>query len=189
MGYLGYSLYTHVRGRGPPRSAAVVALAVGTQFPDLVDKPLSWMLGILPSGHSMAHSLLVAVPLALLAVQLGSAIGRKKAGAAFAFGYLSHLPGDVVYPAMIGGKANVGFLFWPLVPAPESEASVGFVEMVRTLFGQYLTEILTGQLSAYIALEICLLLSVFLLWLYDGLPPFRALVGWGRGRARELSSR
>lgn len=175
VGYLAYSLLTRLFwGRGP-RSGAVVALAIGTQFPDLVDKPLAWTFGILPSGLSFAHSALVALPLASLAVLVAAAFRRRHVGIAFGFGYLSHLPGDAFYPLLVGGQPKFGFLLWPLIPARGGDTGVGFVEMFRTLFGRYLNELLTAQLSPYLALELGLMGSVVLLWLYDGMPPLRAL--------------
>ncbi|WP_158056466.1 metal-dependent hydrolase [Halorussus halophilus] len=191
VGYLCYSLFARVRYGRAPRAVPVVALAVGTQFPDLVDKPLAWTFGVLPSGHSLAHSALVAVPLALLAVTLGRRAAARNptsdfrgAGTAFAVGYLSHLPGDVFYPVIVGGKPNVGFLLWPLVPAAESPTSVGFLEIVRLLFARFVGELFSGAFSTYLALELGLLLCVFALWLADGVPPFGALVS-RRERRRE----
>lgn len=175
VGYIAYSLLTRLLWRRAPRSGAVVALAIGTQFPDLVDKPLAWTFGITPSGYSIAHSLFVALPLASLAVLVGAALHRRHVGFAFAVGYLSHLPGDVFYPMLVGGQPTASPVLWPLVAAGEPETSVGFVEMFRTLFGRYLNELLTAQLSPYLALELGLMGSVVLLWLYDGMPPLRAL--------------
>lgn len=177
-GYLCYSLLVHLLARRAPRAWPVVALAFGTQVPDLVDKPLAWTLGILPSGHSLAHSLFVALPVSALVVTVAWGLGRRQVGAAFAFGYLSHLPGDVLYPVLVGGEPNFGFLFWPLVPAAEPETSVGLLATVRTLLDQYVTELASSTFTPYLALELGLLLSVFLLWLYDGMPPLRSL--WSR---------
>jgi hypothetical protein len=53
VGYLLYSVSCVLWGRYPTR-IGVAALAFGTQFPDLVDKPLGWWLGVLPSGQSFA---------------------------------------------------------------------------------------------------------------------------------------
>ena len=52
VGYLAYSLAVRVRSGGPPAGLAVAALAVGTQFPDLIDKPLVSWVSVLPSGRS-----------------------------------------------------------------------------------------------------------------------------------------
>ncbi|UPV74354.1 metal-dependent hydrolase [Halorussus limi] len=194
VGYLCYSLLVRLSGRGAPRPWPVVALAVGTQFPDLVDKPLAWTVGVLPSGHSLAHSLFAALPVAALAVTVGAALGRRRdgserVGAAFALGYLSHLPADVFYPALVGGEPNYGFLFWPVVPAAETEVGVGFAEMVRLLLGRYVRRLARGEVSPYLAVELGLLASVFGLWVLDGLPPLRWV--WSRvvlGRPAEEAS-
>ncbi|USZ68085.1 metal-dependent hydrolase [Halorussus salilacus] len=175
VGYLVYSLFSRWFDGRAPRGAAVVALAFGTQFPDLVDKPLAWVFGVLPSGYSLGHSIFVAAPLSLLAVAVGAAVGRRYVGTAFAVGYLSHLPGDVFYPVLVGGRANPGAVLWPVVSPPPTGTSVGLREMVGALFGRYLQNLFTAELSAYFLLEIGLLASVVLLWLYDGMPPLRAL--------------
>ena len=180
VGYLGYSLALRLAGRTTPRPWPVVALAVGTQFPDLVDKPLAWTLGVLPSGHSLAHSLFAALPLAALAVTVGVAVGKQRVGAAFAFGYLSHLPGDAFYPPLVGGPPNYDFLFWPVVAVSSPETSVGFAAMVRTLFARYVERLASGEVSPYLAVELGLLASVVALWVADGLPPLRWL--WSRIR-------
>ena len=180
VGYLCYSLLVHLFGRRAPRAWPVVAVAVGTQFPDLIDKPLAWTVGVLPSGHSLAHSLFAAVPAAALAVTVAWGLGRTQVGVAFAFGYLSHLPGDVFYPVLIGGEPDYGFLFWPVVPADGAETGVGFLEMVRYLFSRYLTELAQGEVATYLAIELGLMASVALLWLYDGAPPLRSV--WSRLR-------
>src|SRR6056297_3615611 len=89
VGYLAYSGTTHVGWKRPPSHAATVALLFGTQFPDLVDKPLAWSLGVLPSGRSLAHSTLTAV---LLVCVLYVVFARRRAVVgAFALGYASHL--------------------------------------------------------------------------------------------------
>ena len=177
VGYLCYSLYAHVRFRRAPRSLPAVAVAVGTQFPDLVDKPLAWSFEVLPSGHSLAHSALVAVPVALLAVFVGRRASRERGavGTAFAVGYLSHLPGDALYPLVLGHPPNIDFLLWPLVPVAEAPTGLGFVEIVRLLFARFVDELVLGAFSAYLLLELALLVGVFALWVADGVPPLGAL--------------
>ncbi|MFC4448408.1 metal-dependent hydrolase [Halorussus aquaticus] len=180
VGYLCYSLLVHALYGRAPRAWPVAAVALGTQFPDLVDKPLAWTFGVLPSGHSLAHSLFAALPVAALAVTVAAALDRRSVGAAFAFGYLSHLPADVFYPLLVGGEPNYGFLLWPAIPASGTETGVGFLAMVRTLFARYVTELASGAISAYVAVELGLLASVVALWLYDGTPPLRSV--WSRVR-------
>ena len=57
LGYLFYTAYARLRYRHPPVGLSVYALGLGTQFPDLIDKPLAWHFAVLPSGRSLAHSL------------------------------------------------------------------------------------------------------------------------------------
>ena len=40
IGYLAYSLLSQLAWRRPPTVGAAITVAFGTQFPDLVDKPL-----------------------------------------------------------------------------------------------------------------------------------------------------
>ena len=42
IGYLCLSLAIRARWRVPPQGPAVIAVAIGTQLPDLIDKPLAW---------------------------------------------------------------------------------------------------------------------------------------------------
>lgn len=174
VGYLGYSLSVRLLVRRGPGNAAVLALALGTQFPDLVDKPLAWAIGILPSGHSLAHSVFVAIPLSVLVVTTAWGLGRSRIGVAFAFGYLSHLPSDIFYPVLVGGDVASSIVLWPLVPASEPP-TVEFLGQIRWVFGRYVTELTSGQIGTYFALELGLLASVVLLWLLDGMPPLGAL--------------
>jgi membrane-bound metal-dependent hydrolase YbcI (DUF457 family) len=116
VGYLCYTLWLRLRARHPPAGPAVVALAVGTQFPDLVDKPLAWTFEVLPSGRSLGHSLIVA---GLLAVGLRWAarrFDRRREAGAFLCGYVSHIVADIG-PAAVGGEwMQLRSLAWPLLP-------------------------------------------------------------------------
>lgn len=111
VGYLLVSaLSRHRRGR-PPGDAAAVAVAVGTQLPDLIDKPLAWHAGVLPAGRSVSHSLLA---LAVVAVVVRG-VTRRHEAAALVVGYATHLAGDAVGPLLAGEFGAVSYLAWPLV--------------------------------------------------------------------------
>jgi hypothetical protein len=170
FGYLLYSAYSHLGTGRSPRSDAVVILGIATQLPDLVDKPLAWSLAVLPSGHSLAHSLLSALPLSALALVLAHRAGRSDVGVAFAIGYLSHLAGDVIYPIAVGKDPFLGFLLWPLARVPSDRSSMGFLAQFQKYFGEYLTYLDDPAVTGYLALELGLLLTVFVLWLFDGMP-------------------
>lgn len=168
IGYLAYSLLVRVTERRGPSTGGAVAVAVGTQFPDLIDKPLGWGTALLPSGQSLAHSLLFAMPLLVVVLGLGVAIGRRTGAVAFAVGYLAHLPGDVAYAAMLGGDLNLDFLLWPVIPAAESQhAMIGYV---RELFAQFAAALATPQGAVYLLFEVVLVVGTLAVWVFDGTP-------------------
>lgn len=181
VGYVAYSLlHRLVRGE-PPDGRAAVAVVVAALLPDVVDKPLAWEFGMLPSGRSLAHSLLVAVPATLLAWRR---FGRS-VGGAFGVSYLLHLVTDVYYPIVYGQAPVWSFLLYPIADAPAS-ASDGFVSQTVHLIGTLAEFATTGQGRVYLLFELSLLGSAFLLWLLDGRPGLR---GWhSRTRPRHDSS-
>jgi len=169
FGYLCYAGVARVRRWRPPTDAAAVWLVVGTQFPDLVDKPLAWSLGVLPSGTTLAHSAFVALPMAAVAVLVGRRFDRPAAGAAFAVGYLSHLPADVLYPALLGRDLAVGAVLWPLV-GTRYRPPVGFGVRFQALLGELLARLAGPAGPLYLAGEAGLLGLALLVWLADGAP-------------------
>lgn len=176
VGYLLYSVFTHLRERRPPDRVAAIALALGTQFPDLVDKPLAWTLGIIPNGRSLTHSFLVAV---VLVAVLEVVLRRRDYGAvatAFGIGYLSHLFGDALYPLLTGDYYLISFLAWPLVPAIEYSTEQSFAAHLRKL-----------TLESFVSFEVALGLLVIILWLTDGAPGFRIVGAIPKWVGRKIS--
>jgi xanthine/uracil permease len=157
VAYLLYRLILVVRRDGnhgaetgsvsTPTGPAVLALGVGTQFPDLIDKPLAWSVSVLPSGRTLAHSALVWAAIAVVALAIVTRYGSPPDGArsagtpaadggggtrrlptwlsvptptvtwAFLFGYGSHLLSDLPPSVLTGDVAGAGYLLWPVVPA------------------------------------------------------------------------
>lgn len=115
VAYLCYSASTRVRFDDAPGGLAVAVLLFGSLFPDLVDKPLAWYLGVLPTGRTLAHSLLVLVPLVLGAYLVARRFDCGELGVAFAIGALSHSIVDAV-PALWGVDGAADHLLWPLTP-------------------------------------------------------------------------
>lgn len=171
VGYLAYSAWCRWRSGDPPSSpAAVVALVIGTQFADLVDKPLGWGLGVLPAGTSLGHSVLFAVPLTVLVAALARQGGRPAVGPAFGIGYLLHLPADALYGAVIYQTAvDPGQFLWPLVAAPEPDR-IGLITNVAYYLDKYVAVLSTPAGQAYILAEALLLIGAFAVWLADGSP-------------------
>jgi hypothetical protein len=61
--YLVYSLYSRWAVGRPSIGLWVFALGLGTQFLDLIDKPLTWTPPLLPYGRSLGYSLFTMVVL------------------------------------------------------------------------------------------------------------------------------
>lgn len=135
VGYLCYLAVLRVRDDGEQTLLTLVAVTFGTQFPDLVDKPLAWTFGVLPSGRSFAHSLLVAAVIIGVAYWVASRRGYRESAVAFGVGYLSHslvdLGPEVVWGLMQGNWGQLQwttYLLWPILPAPPYPNDESFMQ-------------------------------------------------------------
>lgn len=169
VGYLFYSGYARLVHGEKPGNEDVIVLAFATQLPDVIDKPLAWWLGVLPSGLSLAHSLLFAVPLCLLVVALERRTDSAAVGPAFSIGYLSHLAGDVVYPFVTTGSVRLRFLLWPLVPS-SPVAPAGFLSQILGFLDDFTLFLGTPRGQFYLLVEILLLAIGFGVWVADRFP-------------------
>lgn len=169
VAYLAVSIASRALwGQPPSRAPAVVAVVAGLG-PDLVDKPLAWWLAVLPSGRSLAHSLVIGAPVIAVVLLVGWQLRRRRVAVAFGVGYLTHLAGDVAYPLVVKGELRVGFLFWPLVPAPGGGVD-GALPHVSELFAAFLGFLATPQGALYLLADGLLLALALAVWLSDGLP-------------------
>ena len=158
FGYLLYRAALAARD-AKPTGPAVLALGVGTQFPDLVDKPLAWSVGLLPSGRSLAHSLLTATLIVLLVAAVARRYDRDDVAAAFGVGYLSHLLGDALAPLVEWNPVFLRFLVWPLLPPPPYDADSSFIEHFANI-----------EVTPFFLFEFGLVALAVALWVRDGLP-------------------
>jgi len=159
FGYVLYSLGTRARTRAPPTDLNALALAVGTQFPDLVDKPLAWWVGILPGGRTLAHSLVVMLPLLAVLALLARRVGHTPQVTAFGIGYGSHLVGDALGPLLVGSYSELAFFLWPLTPTVIYDSEPSFVWHFASI-----------SLTPMFIAELGLGIGVVGLWLVDGSP-------------------
>lgn len=182
LGYLAYSLSRRARGHPPPAERPTVALLFGTQLPDLIDKPLSWGLGVFETGYALGHSLLLALPLGVLVGVAAMRTDRRAIGAGFVVGYWSHLAGDTVNALRYGDPPTLDPVLWPFVAQEPYDQDLGLgrgVVYVGDLFDSLVATDSVVVLATYLLLP----LGTLALWLLDGRPGlgvFGRLRGWTR---------
>lgn len=164
--YILYSLLTRSRLGATPAAGPTVVVLVASLFPDLVDKPLAWYAGILPTGRTLAHSLLFLVPLTLVLYWLARRRGHPELGVAFAVGALSHSFLDAL-PALWRDPVDAYFLLWPLLPVEDYDDDVSTSVLERLHEGFLANPELA---SAYFLSEFLLLGGAVWLWHRDGYP-------------------
>lgn len=158
IAYILYAAFVRHRVGRTPDHGPVVVVAFASVFPDLVDKPLAWHLGVLPTGRTLAHSLLVLVPVCVAIYLLARRYDRPAYGIAFTIGAISHSLVDAM-PALWGGT-DPGFLLWPIVPVEPYENGA------PTVLG-----LLADSISdPYFLSEFVLLAVAIVLWRADGYP-------------------
>jgi membrane-bound metal-dependent hydrolase YbcI (DUF457 family) len=165
VGYLFYALLVRSRSKGIPLGGPVLALAIGTQFPDIIDKPFGWYFefGLIPTGRSLFHSLFIATGILLIAALLARRYGRSELGVAFAVGYLSHLASDGLYSALAGEWSGLAYLVWPIIEQPP-ETGYSILEML-----------ITGAQTPTGVFEFGLFVVAASVWTYDRMPGLRTL--------------
>jgi len=158
VGYLAWSLWCRGVYRRPPLSSEAFVVVVGSQFPDLVDKTLAWSFSVLSFGRSLAHSTFTFVFVSAAAIWLARRYDRPTLGVAFAVAYASHLLSDALQPILRGNFHRLGYLLWPITPAPRGEGDSILMALQSVSFGDF---------AGYHGLAILLYLVV---WILDGLP-------------------
>ncbi|MCU4925413.1 metal-dependent hydrolase [Halobacteria archaeon AArc-dxtr1] len=174
VAYLLYTAYTHRQFGRAPLALPALALAVGSQAPDLIDKPLAWTIGVLPGGRTLGHSLLFAVVFLPACYALAKRYDRPDVGVAFAIGHLSHLAADVPPSALTGDLSGTEFLLWPLLEAPSEEPVDGLFDAIFTYYA----------MGPYEVVQLGLFVLGALVWVRDGMPGL-ALVRSLPGRIQE----
>lgn len=159
VAYLCYTAFTHRRAGRAPYALPTLALLVGSQFPDLLDKPLAWSAHVLPGGRTMAHSLLFAALVIPLAYAVAVRLDRVAVAIAFAVGHLAHLFADVPPAVLAGDFSGATYLFWPVVQ-PESYESI---DGILAMFLSY-------SMGPYEVAQLGLFAVAAVVWYRDGAP-------------------
>ncbi|MFC7130073.1 metal-dependent hydrolase [Haloferax chudinovii] len=133
FGAFAYFGYRRIRQLGTSRVSVGLSLTLGTQFPDLVDKPLAWYVGVLPTGRSLAHSIFTFFLVAVVLTQIGWRVDRDEAVFAFLFGYFTHIVGDIIPPLLDGERYYATFFLWPALPAVDYGTELTLLPRLRAL--------------------------------------------------------
>lgn len=174
VAYLLYSLYARLRFRRPPAAGPALAVVFGAVFADLIDKPLGWGLGVIPS-RSLGHSLLIAVPLLAAAYLCALYFDRVATATAFAISHLVHLVTDLSPRFFLGYPIRSRYLVWPVVTERQ------FTYHERVFDPPAVVEAVLTPLTfrpLFLSLELVLFAFAFLVWYADGRP------GWVTLRSR-----
>lgn len=185
LGYLLYSLALRALGREPPSDAGVLLLLLGTQIPDLVDKPLSWGLEVFPTGYALGHSALVAVPVGLAVIAAGVRVERGRLGVPFVVGYWSHLAADVFDPLRYGSAPDPAPVLWPIVSGTPYDEDLGIGRGV-TYLGEFFATLGTMDPVTLLWAYLLLPLGTLAIWIYDGAPGPAAIVRAGGSIRRRI---
>ena len=177
FGYLLYSIGGRVVRRGPPADWSTIALVVGTQLPDLIDKPLNWWFGIF-DGRGAGHSLLVMMPCCLLLYVVARRHGRGSLAGGLAVGVFAHLISDAWLAILVGAiVAGAPYLFWPLLPTPTypKDSAADHLDAIISALQGLPWGSPTELLTSWFGLQLLLMLFPLSLWVYDGLPGVRPI--------------
>lgn len=176
--YLVYSLASRAAFREAPTSGPTLVLAVASQLPDLVDKPLSWTFDVFETGYGAGHSVFLAVPVIAAAAVVAHRTDHERYGLAFCAGYAAHLASDVLLESALSREAAFDMVLWPVAEFSGYAVDRGFFGRFSEYFVSFASDVLSGDATAYLAIYAVLFTTVFALWLYDGLPVAREAKRW-----------
>ena len=151
LGYLVYAVLSIAYRRRPLSTREAVVLVLGTQIPDLIDKPLAWSFSVLPNGRALGHSLLLWIVVAVLVVYVADRLDRLEYAPAFLVGYLLHILSDALLEVLAGEIAMVTFLLWPILPSPPDPVVPSVVVRFSTLELDDIVRALLVSLSGVLA--------------------------------------
>jgi len=158
VAYLVWTGYSHLRYRRSPTTPEVWLVGVGSQLPDIVDKPLAWWLGVLPSGRSLGHSLLTAAVLVLVLRRVVPS-ERRSLVAPLAVSLVGHDLVDAIAPISRGEFGYLAYLLWPIVDLPAYDPPPPLLSAI----GESLLRGISGP-------DVLVIAAVVVVWIADGYP-------------------
>ena len=147
--------------RTVPTGQQTLVLGFGGLFPDLIDKPFSWFIPLLPHGHSLAHSLLTYGVVTAVLLTVAQRWVSREYSVPFLIGYGSHILGDAIYTVVTEPIEHLSFLDWPIPPHPPALAETSIIAIYGILQAQII-ELLNGGFDDHWFLAVQLGLDVLL---------------------------
>lgn len=164
VGYLLYAVFVRRPQHTGTDGLAVLALGLGTQFPDIIDKPLAWSVPLLPTGRSLAHSLLTVG----LVLGIGWWVLRRTKWhqylLPFGFGWVVHALTDSTGILFGGNIAYANYLLWPVLKTPPYETEKSFA-----------AHLIQVEPTPYFLFQLGLTAVAVLVWWRDGYPGLHVL--------------
>jgi len=167
VAYLSYAAVVRLRGCRQ-RLWPLVAVAVGSQLPDLVDKLLAWRFAILPSGRSLMHSLFTALVVVTVSYWIGQRVHRQEVAVGLGIGMVSHSLVDLGPGVVIGllqgqwGQLQwTTYLLWPLLAAPPYPNDSSFTQHFSAF-----------TMDPYVVFQFGLLAVAVAVWLRSDAPGY-----------------
>lgn len=165
VAYLSYVGIVRLRGHRQ-RLLPLVAVVVGSQLPDLVDKPFAWTFAMLPSGRSLMHSLFTALVVVMVTYWVSRRFQREDIATALGVGMVSHSLVDLGPGVVIGllqgqwGQLQwTTYLLWPLLATPSYPNDHSFMQ-----------HFLAFTLDPYVVFQFGLFAVAVVVWLRSDAP-------------------
>ncbi|RKD95758.1 metal-dependent hydrolase [Halopiger aswanensis] len=178
VAYLLYTAYAHRRFDRPPLALPALAVAVGSQFPDLIDKPFAWNFDVLPGGRTLTHSLLFGAVLSVLVLAAADRFERRDVGVGFLIGHYSHLVADIPPSVLRGDLSGTEYFLWPVLEPPAEDPVAGLLDAILHYY----------ELGPYEIVQFGLFAIGALVWYRDGMPGLAYVLGLPRRALQAATS-
>lgn len=178
FGYILFTVYHRVRFSIPPSGFVVLSLVFGTQFPDIVDKPLAYWFHVIPEGRLFAHTLTFAVPLSIILFVIGIQTKNREYIQAFIFGWYSHILADSWKGLITLNFERLSFLLWPILEAPDypSDSLTDHLnKLILNLQNVNIDSILSGRSGGFIY-QLIFFFIVLAIWILEGYPGLKWII-------------
>lgn len=149
-------------GRASPSAHEAIAVAVGSQLPALLDKPLAWTAGVTETGYSIGHSTVVApfvCPVAVVVAVLSQVRSRSRT---------CHTSWPTC-STRADGTGDRRAVLRPIASPPAADHGGFRDHFVVSVFWDA-NRLVVGGLTLQVAVQFVLGLTAFGRWLSDGAP-------------------